>query len=294
MKVGIILPVGDSDGATWQLTRDMALRAEAEGLDSIWLADHLFYKPPDGGDLVGMNECWTFLAALAALTERVEIAPLVLCASFRSPGMVAKAAAAIDEVSGGRFILGVGAGWHDPEYEAFGFPTDHKVSRFEEWVEIVARLVRGEQVTFAGRYHSVTDCVLVPKPTRPIPLLIASHKPRMHGLTAKWADAWNTAWYALPDDRFRERTAALDEALAAVGRDPTTLERTVGIVVHDPDQGSNPDDENELTGPVKDVAAALSEYQRLGFSHAIVLPQPMTERSVERIAEAVRLSRGSR
>jgi alkanesulfonate monooxygenase SsuD/methylene tetrahydromethanopterin reductase-like flavin-dependent oxidoreductase (luciferase family) len=114
----------------------------------------------------------------------------------------------------------------------------------------------------------------------------------MHGLTAKWADAWNTAWYALPDDRFRERTAALDEALAAAGRDPATLERTVGIVVHDPDQGSEPD-ENELAGPVEEVAAALSEYEGLGFSHAIVLPQPMNERSVERVAEAVRLSRGS-
>ena len=286
-----MLPVGDQDGATWPLIRDLAVQSETEGLDSVWLADHLFYKPPDGGDLIGMNECWTLLSALAAVTERVEIAPLVLCASFRSPGMVAKAAAALDEVSGGRLILGVGAGWHDPEYEAFGFPTDHKVSRFEEWVEIVARLVRGEQVTFAGRYFSVTDCALVPKPSRPIPLLVASHKPRMHGLTAKWADAWNTAWYALPDDRFRERTAALDEALAAAGRDTATLERTVGIVVHDPEQGSEAG-ENELTGSVEDVAAALSEYDRLGFAHAIVLPQPMTARSVERVAEAVRLRRG--
>ena len=206
--------------------------------------------------------------------------------------MVAKAAAAIDEVSAGRFILGVGAGWHDPEYEAFGFPTDHKVSRFEEWVEIVARLVRGEEVTFEGQYHSVTDCVLTPAPQHRIPLLIASHKPRMHGLAARWGDAWNTAWYARPDDRFRERSAALDEALDAAGRDPASLERTVGIVVYDPDQGAKPEDDDGLAGPVEDVAAVLSEWAQLGFGHAIVLPQPMSVPSVERVAEAVRLSRG--
>jgi alkanesulfonate monooxygenase SsuD/methylene tetrahydromethanopterin reductase-like flavin-dependent oxidoreductase (luciferase family) len=286
-----MLPVGGHDGATWALTRDLALAAEAEGLDSVWLADHLFYKPPEG-DLVGMNEAWTLLSALAAVTERVEIAPLVLCASFRSPGLVAKMAATLDEVSGGRLILGVGAGWHDPEYEAFGFPTDHKVSRFEEWLEIVARLVRGEQVTFEGRYHSVTDCVLVPPPGRRIPVLVASHKPRMHGLTAKWADSWNTAWYGLPDDRFRERTAALDEALAAAGRDPADLERTVGIVVRDSAQEPATEEEDSLAGSVEEVAAALAEYEQLGLAHAIVLPQPMTARSVERVAEAVALSRG--
>ncbi len=286
-----MLPVGGHDGASWALTRDLALAAEAEGLDSVWLADHLLYKPPEG-ELVGMNEAWTLLSALAAVTERVQIAPLVLCASFRSPGMVAKMAAALDEVSGGRLILGVGAGWHDPEYEAFGFPTDHKVSRFEEWLEIVARLVRGEQVTFEGRYHSVADCVLVPPPARRIPVLVASHKPRMHGLTAKWADAWNTAWYGLPDDRFRERVDGMDAALAAAGRDRADLERTVGIVVRDPAQETEDDDGDSLAGSVEEVAAALAEYEQLGFAHAIVLPQPMTARSVERVAEAVRLSRG--
>jgi alkanesulfonate monooxygenase SsuD/methylene tetrahydromethanopterin reductase-like flavin-dependent oxidoreductase (luciferase family) len=292
VKVGIMLPVGGHDGATWTLIRALAVAAERHGLDSVWIADHLLYKPPDDGELVGMHEAWTVLSGLAAVTERVELAPLVLCASFRSPGMVAKAAATLDEVSGGRLILGVGAGWHDPEYEAFGFPTDHKVSRFEEWVEIVARLVRGEQVTFDGRYHSVAHCVLVPPPERRIPLLVASHKPRMHGLTAKWGDQWNTAWYALPDDRYRERQAAMDEAVAAAGRDPASLERTVGIVVHDPEQGAQPDDESDLAGSIEDIAAALGEWAGLGFAHAIVLPQPMTERSVERIAEAVRINRG--
>ena len=226
-----MLPVGEGDGGIlgWPVLRELAECAEAKGLDSIWVADHLLYQPPEG-DAKGMHEAWTLMSALAAVTERVEIAPLVLCASFRNPGLVANMAATLDLVAGGRLTLGVGAGWHDPEYEAFGFPTDRKVSRFEEWVEILARLLRGERVTFEGRYYSAKDAKLTPAPERKIPLLVASHQPRMHGLTAKWADSWNTAWYGLPDDRFRERVDGMDAALAAAGRDPADLERTVGII----------------------------------------------------------------
>jgi alkanesulfonate monooxygenase SsuD/methylene tetrahydromethanopterin reductase-like flavin-dependent oxidoreductase (luciferase family) len=275
--------------AGWPALRELAQCAEAQGLDSVWLADHLLYQPPEG-DAKGMHEAWTLMSALAAVTERVEIAPLVLCASFRSPGLVANMAATLDLVAGGRLTLGVGAGWHDPEYEAYGFPTDRKVSRFEEWVEIVARLLRGERVTFAGRYYSVKDAALIPPPERKIPLLVGSHRPRMHRLAAEWGDAWNTAWYGHPDDRFRERVDGLDSALVAAGREVTDLERTVGIIVSDPEQ---PEEEGEsYPATAEEIAAVLGEYDRLGFSHAIAFPQPATVQSVERLAEAVRLSRG--
>jgi alkanesulfonate monooxygenase SsuD/methylene tetrahydromethanopterin reductase-like flavin-dependent oxidoreductase (luciferase family) len=289
-----MLPVGQTVGGllSWPELRGLVACAEAEGLDSVWIADHLIYQPPDG-EVKGLHEAWTLLSAVAAVTERLEIAPLVLCASFRNPGLVANMAATLDLVAGGRLILGVGAGWHDPEYEAFGFPADRKVGRFEEWVEIVARLLRGERVTFEGRYHTVRDAVLAPAPERRIPLLVASHKPRMHGLTARWADAWNTAWYGLPDDRFRERVQGLDEALAAAGRDRAGLERTVGIVVRDPDQQPEEEEgEISLAGSVEELAAALGEYERLGFVHVIAFLEPTTRRSIERLAEAVRLSRG--
>jgi len=272
-----MLPVGEMDNAVgWPEIRELAQRAESEGLDSAWVADHFFYQPPEGKP-EGMHEAWTLLSAVAAVTERIELAPLVLCSSFRSPGLVAKMAATLDLVSGGRLILGVGAGWHDPEYEAFGFPTDHRVGRFEEWLEIVVRLLRSERVTFDGRYYQVRDAVLAPPPERRIPILVAAKGPRMLRLTARQADAWNTAWFGHPDDQLRERLRDLEAALAAVGRDPAELELTVGLIVRDES--------------VAELTELVASYEELGFGHAIVILEPRTAGAIERLAEAVRLSR---
>src|SRR6478752_4805798 len=139
-----MLPLGETDDVgDWPRIRELAEVAEAEGLDSLWVADHFFHKTPDE-EPKGLHEAWTLMSAVAAVTSRVELAPLVLCSAFRSPGLLANMAATLDVVSQGRLVLGVGAGWHDPEFEAFGYPTDHKVSRFEEWIEIVVRLLRGD------------------------------------------------------------------------------------------------------------------------------------------------------
>ena len=124
---------------------------------------------PPTGPIEGQHEAWTIVSAVAAVTERVEIGTLVLCSSFRSPALVAKMAATADEVSGGRLILGLGAGWHDPEYEAFGFPADHRVERFEEALQVIVPLLRGETVSFAGRYEEVRDAVLAPRSGSPHP-----------------------------------------------------------------------------------------------------------------------------
>ncbi len=288
-----MLPIGEPKGDEgWTGVRLLAERAESEGLDSAWVADHFHYQPPEG-EIQGMHESWTLLSAVAAVTERIELAPLVLCSSFRSPGLVAKMAATLDFVSGGRLILGVGAGWHDPEYEAFGFPIDHRVGRFEEWLEIVVRLLRGERVTYDGRWYTTHDAVLAPAPTRRIPILVAGNKPRMLGLTARHADAWNTAWFGLPDDRLSERLRDLEAALAAEGRDPAGLERTVGLIVRDPDQPAEDDDPDDsvFSGSVPELAELLTAHEQLGFGHAVVILDPMTPRSVERLAEAVRISR---
>jgi FMNH2-dependent dimethyl sulfone monooxygenase len=250
--------------------------------------DHFFYKPVEGA-IEGQHEAWTVVSALAAVTERVEIGTLVLCSSFRSPSLVAKMAATADQVSGGRLILGLGAGWHDPEYDAFGFPKDRRVDRFEEALRIVCPLVRGESATVEGRYHSARDAVLVPPPGRRIPVLIAAFGERMLRLTARHADAWNTAWYGAPDDRLRSALERFDAALAAEGRDRSNVARTVGMIVRDPDRdlGGGDEDDRGFAGDVDELARAIDGYAVLGIDHLMVLLQPMDEAALERLVAAV-------
>lgn len=272
MRIGVMVPMSLSDGPgrmpSWADIRSFAEHAEAVGVDSLWVCDH-FVSGPEEGVVEGIHEAWTILSALAASTSRVELGQLVTCVSFRSPSLLAKMAVTADAVSGGRLTLGLGAGWYDPEYHAFGYPTDHRVGRLEEALRIIVPLLRGETVTLAGRYHRVEEAVLLPAPERRIPILVASNRPRMLSLTARFADAWNTAWYGRPDARLRQRLADVDEALEAEGRDPATLRRTVGVEV-----------END------ELARALDEYEELGVDDVIVLLQPMNERSLERLADA--------
>src|SRR5687768_18298009 len=173
MKIGLMLPLGADETGGFTDLRAMALAAEDGGLDSVWGADHLIFR--DEGTTTGIHESWTVLTAVAAVTSRVEIGPLVLALPFRNPALTAKMAAELDEVSGGRLILGLGCGWHEPEFTAFGYPFDHRVSRFAEGLEIIIPLLRGKTVTFEGRYHRATHAELVPPPIRPggPPVLIA-------------------------------------------------------------------------------------------------------------------------
>jgi probable F420-dependent oxidoreductase len=296
MKIGVVLPAaeGDGEGQTpyWQAIRAFALAAEERGLDSVWMFDHFFYKPPTG-PIEGQHEAWTIVSAVAAVTERVEVGTIVLCSSFRSPALVAKMAATADEVSAGRLILGLGAGWHDPEYDAFGFPKDHRVDRFEEALRIVVPLLRGETVTFDGRFHQVRDAVLAPAPPRRIPVLVAAFGDRMLRLAARHADAWNTAWYGAPDGRLQENLAKFDAAMEAEGRDPATMRRTVGVNVRDPEHEASQEEDKSYSGSVDDLARAFDEYDALGIDDLIIGLQPMTEASIDRLVRAIGLRSGS-
>jgi probable F420-dependent oxidoreductase len=288
LKIGVMLPLGAGDGPDggmpgWKDVRAAAEAADQSGLDSVWLADHFLYRDPEG-QVFGMHDSWTLLSAIAAVTTRVELGNMVLCASFRDPGLTAKMAATLDEVSGGRLTLGVGAGWHDPEYEAFGLPTDHRVGRFTEWLEIVARLIRGETVTYNGQYYKVNEANLDPAPPHQIPILVAGHRPRMMQLIAQWADAWNTAWYGAPNPEVEERLETLDKALQTANRPTEEVSRTVGIIVRDPDQPTTDPNPNAI--PVQDLPEATTAYQKLGVNHLIISPEPMTPRTIERIAQA--------
>jgi probable F420-dependent oxidoreductase len=290
MRIGVTLPFGASDGPgrlpTWGEMHAFATHAEAIGLDSLWVCDHFLSGPP-GEPAEAIHESWTIVAALAASTSTIELGQLVMCVSFRSPALLAKMAVTADGVSGGRLVLGLGAGWYDPEYVAFGFPTDHRVARFDEALQVIRPLMRGERLNFAGRYHQVRDAVLLPPPDRPIPILVAGNRPRMLRLTARYADAWNTAWYGLPDNRLAQRLADMRAALEAESRDPATLRRTVGIdcELADPDHTGS----GSSAGHVNELARTIDAYARLGIDDLILRLQPSTQPALDRLARALQI-----
>jgi probable F420-dependent oxidoreductase len=292
--VGLMLPIseGQMEGgvARWTDILAMAQTAEVVGFDSLWLADHFIYRFP-GEEESGPWEAFTILAALAAVTKRVQIAPLVAATSFREPALLAKIADTMDEVSGGRFILGMGAGWNQPEYTAFGYPYDHRASRFEEALTIITGMLHGEHVTFRGRYYQVEDAFLRPRgPSERGPrILIGAKQPRMLRLVAQHADAWNTAWPIEPQmvsDAWKRMLAACE----AVGRDPATLDLTVATMAQPvgPGESSEPSD-SVIVGSPEEVAQRLMEFGKLGASHLIVTARPRTVAGVERFGEVIHL-----
>lgn len=298
MRIGIVLPIAqeEDDGliTPYATLRAIAVAAEGAGFDSVWVFDHLLFR--GDGETSGIHECWTILGAIAEATSRVELGTLVMCTGFRNPSLLAKMAATLDHVSGGRLILGIGAGWHDPEFEAFGFPTDHKVSRFEESLAIITSLIREGRADLDGRFVAARDAVLLP-PARPdLPILVAGKRPRMLELTARHADAWNLAWFGLPDERLARVRGELAAACARVGRDPTTLTDTVGVTVRYPVPDPRPDATRDtpspaLTGSPDEIAAGLRAHAEAGADHLIASLDPCTERTVAEFAEAVSLFR---
>jgi alkanesulfonate monooxygenase SsuD/methylene tetrahydromethanopterin reductase-like flavin-dependent oxidoreductase (luciferase family) len=182
LRVGVQLPEVERQDVRWPEYLAIARAAEEVGFDSIWVGDHLLYRGDDQVER-GPWEAWTLLAALAAATERVEVGPLVACTAFHSPGLIAKMAATVQEISGGRLVLGLGAGWNEEEFRAFGLPFDHRVSRFEESFEVIRGLLSGERVTLNGRYVQAEDAVLLPRPSAPPRLMVGSSGPRMLAAT---------------------------------------------------------------------------------------------------------------
>ena len=281
----------DGRATTFEETRAFASIAEGVGLDSIWVFDHLLFRF-EGEPDEGPREAWTTLTALAPVVPRVELGALVMCSSFRPAGVMAKMAATLDDLSGGRLTLGIGAGWHAPEYEAFGLPFDHRVGRFAEDLEIIARLLRGETVDLDGQWRQYRRAVLLPPPARRTPILVASKGERMLRLTATWADAWNTAWFGQVDDRLRGRLRDLDAACDDVSRDRAAIRRTIGIRLHEPGEGA--DDREGTDTDAAGLADLLDELEDAGFADAIIWSLAKTPVALERIAEARKLHQGRR
>jgi alkanesulfonate monooxygenase SsuD/methylene tetrahydromethanopterin reductase-like flavin-dependent oxidoreductase (luciferase family) len=285
IRVGVQLPEVEYE-ARWTEYAAMARAAEESGFDSIWLGDHLLYRD-DGRPERGPWEAWTLLAALAAVTERVLLGPLVACAAFHPPGLLAKMAASIAEVSGGRFVLGVGAGWNETEYRAFGLPYDHRVSRFEESFEIVRRLLGGERVTLGGRFWKAEDAVLLPRPPGRIPLMVGSNGERMLAATLPYVDRWNT-WYAgygNAVEGFGELNGRITSAAERAGRDPETVERSACVLVEiDPEAVRRPHtDEGVEPVPPDGLGAHLNALAEAGADEAILVLRPITEASIRSI-----------
>jgi alkanesulfonate monooxygenase SsuD/methylene tetrahydromethanopterin reductase-like flavin-dependent oxidoreductase (luciferase family) len=298
LKIGLTLPMAQPDRGPmprYADIREAAMCAERDGFDSVWVYDHLLFRW-ENRPTYGIWESWSVLSALAEATSRVELGALVLCTAFRNPGLLAKMADAVDEISNGRLILGLGAGWHKPEFVAFGYPFDHLVSRFEESLRIVAPLLRTGAVDFRGTYESAIDCVSLPRGPRPDgpPILVGASGPRMLRLTAEIADAWNTCWLARADE-LPERAAKLHAACAEVRRDPATIEVTVGQMVTFPglDQEQDPAGglEKFTFADAQDLAGEFARFATQGVGHLMVWPTPRVPACVEQVSAALRMYR---
>jgi probable F420-dependent oxidoreductase len=297
MKVGLVLIMAEHKelrkAYSYQKTREIAQRAEEKGFDSLWLYDHMLYRN-EGQPTIGIWECWTFLSALAEATQKVELGTLVLCNSFRNPALLAKMAITLDEVSQGRLILGVGAGWNKPEYEAFGWPYDHRVSRFEEALQIIRPLLREGRVNFDGKYYQARDCEIRPVGPRAggPPLMIGSFGNRMLNLTAKYADLWNTGYLGQPETLDTPRRELL-EACRESGRDPGTLGVTAMIALYYPKLAPAPDgfDNPPLSGTPTQVARAMLGYEKAGVEHIMFHLIPYKPEAIRKLEDALQIYR---
>jgi alkanesulfonate monooxygenase SsuD/methylene tetrahydromethanopterin reductase-like flavin-dependent oxidoreductase (luciferase family) len=270
----------------------MARTAERIGLDSIWVGDHLMYRYTNPAiSARGPFEAWTTLAALAAVTSKVELGPLVAATGFSNPGLIAKKAATIDQISNGRFILGLGSGWNEAEYKGFGFPYDRRVSRFEESFAIIRSFLETGSCDFAGEYFNLEGGLLFPKPVREggIPIMLGSRGPRMMAAALPHVQMWN-AWfedYGNNRDGLKALLTEIDEACDRVARDPATLIRTICPLVR---MTGGIGRFSEYPGEAKDkpldgtnastLAAELRAYAEMGVGHVQLVLDPITADSI--------------
>ena len=287
MRIGYVLPMGDDTRpgvpATATEILDLADAVEAAGFDSVWTFDHLLTQE-DGQPPAGTWEAWTTLTAIAARTNRVGLGVLVSCTGFREPIVTAKIAHTLHEISDGRLTLGLGAGWHEPEYTAFGIPFDHKVDRFAEAIEIIGALIRDGRSDFTGHYYRTVDGPLlpaVPGRTRP-PILVGGRGPRMLSLIAAHADVWNAAWFGVPGEKFEAQRERMREVCAARGRDPKTLQVSVGVYVKEDgaDGPGVPGDRAALTD-------AIAAWRAAGVDEVLFWMDPPTLPRLETLASAM-------
>jgi alkanesulfonate monooxygenase SsuD/methylene tetrahydromethanopterin reductase-like flavin-dependent oxidoreductase (luciferase family) len=285
LEIGLNLPTwprADGTVASWTDMRGLARDAEALGVDRLWVADHLVRVLPTGRE-VGFRECWTILSATAEATTRVGIGSFMASAGFRNPGLLARMAETLDEVSGGRLVLGIGSGVPatDSSWRIFGYDDSHPVQRFAETVEAITRLLRGERVTMAGEFVHLANATVDPRGPRPggLPVWAAAKGERTMDVAARWADGVNVnVGLTGPDD------AATIMALAAnacerAGRDPATLAVTGwGRIALDA-ESRGVERPGWLAGEPAEVAATLRAIADKGVRHVSVYAGMEEDRS---------------
>ncbi len=302
IRVGVQLPEVERE-VRWPELLDMARAIDDLGFDGIWVGEHLLYRWPDRPPR-GPWEAWMLMAALAAVTSRATIGPLVACTSFHNPAVLAKQAATIDEIAGGRFVLGLGAGWNETEFRAFGFPFDHRIDRFEEAFTIIRTLLQDGAIDFDGRWYQARECELLPRARRGgPPLLIGSNGPRMLRIALPHAHAWNS-WYS--DTANRPAGVAplrdvVDAACRDTGRDPDEIRRTVAVHVRLPGgrgrtmgDTATTDRIVPLEGSAERMADELRAYSDAGIAEVQAVLDPIDRPSIERFAAVLPLLDGGR
>jgi alkanesulfonate monooxygenase SsuD/methylene tetrahydromethanopterin reductase-like flavin-dependent oxidoreductase (luciferase family) len=277
---------------------DMIRTAEEAGFDSIWFGDHFLYRMRDG-TADAPWDAWSLLAAAAAITNHVELGPFVTPVGFYNPAVLAKKAATVDEISGGRLVLGLGAGWNESEFSAYGVPFDHRISRFEEAFTIIRTLLQEGAIDFQGTYYSARDCELVPQSRAGgPPIMIGSIGERMLQITLPHVQAWNV-WHSDTGNSpagVAALRARVDAVCARVGRDPATVAATMAVLVRMPGGGGRRQGDgytratpNPLDGSPEVVAAELRAYAAAGASHAQLVLDPITADSIAALAPALEM-----
>ena len=305
LKVGLMLPQLDGMQGPgvrrWSEVAQMARLAEDVGFDSLWVVDHLLYEMVGEDEPRGAWEAWSFLSALAAITEKVELGTLVLAMGWRNPALLAKMADTVDEISNGRLILGVGSGYHRLEFDAFGFPYGYKVSRFEEAIQIVSGLLRNGSIDFQGKYHFARDCELKPRGPRAegprIMIGTNSGSVRMQSMTAQYADMWNVFYdnTANRPEGFSNVKKEFDQACQKHGRDSATLESTVTVLVADASADpwwdrlptshfAEAEPLKPVSGDPGHIAEQLHRYAAAGASHIQLSLEPTSCATIEALA----------
>jgi alkanesulfonate monooxygenase SsuD/methylene tetrahydromethanopterin reductase-like flavin-dependent oxidoreductase (luciferase family) len=289
---GLVLPVGEWPSAkrpSWAEISALVRRAEELGFDTVWTADEIVWRDPDGSNPRGFWECLTMTGAVAASRSTVQVGTWVISALQHNPGMVVKAAETLDEITGGRFVLGLGSGHPAGGANAFGFPQDKTVSRYAEALEIIVPLLRGQPVTFNGEFHHATGAEVLPRGPRPgkIPLMLGGLSPRTMALATTHADIWSA--YAressLPG-AFKEMIAQLDRICEGAGRDPATLGRSIGVFV-EPGEAKRAEANDlgvAISGSTDQITETLAGFADVGVTRVEIVPYPHTLDTLDQLA----------